>query len=65
MDGRIAVRNLHDLRVGVIRVGTNEASLCCQGKLYVALGQCLFRLFALSNVDLGSDPSYRLPSFVV
>ena len=65
VDGRIAGRNLHDLRVGVIRVGTNEASLCRQGKLYVALCQRLFRLFALSNVDLGSDPSYGLPSFVV
>ena len=65
VDGRIAVRNLHDLRVGVIRVTTNEASLCCQGKLYVALGQRLFRPFALSNVDLGSDASYWLPSFVV
>ena len=65
VDGRIAGRNLHDLRVGVIRVATNEASLCCQGKLYVALGQCLLCLFALSNVDLGSDPSYWLPGFVV
>ena len=65
MDGRIARRNLHDLGISVIGVGTNEASLCCQGKLYVALGQCLFRLFALSNVDLGSDPSYWLPRFVV
>ena len=41
VDGRIAVRNLHNLRVGVIRVGTNHGSLCCEGKLYVALGQCL------------------------
>src|SRR5215510_11145038 len=65
VDGRIAGRNLHDLRVGVISVGTNEASLCCQSKLYVALGQCLFRLFALGNVNLGSDPSYWLSSFVV
>ena len=38
MDGRIPARNLHDLRVGVIRVGANETSLCCQGELYVALG---------------------------
>ena len=51
VDGRIAVRNLHDLRVGVIRVATNEANLCCQGKLYVALGQCQFRLLAFSNID--------------
>jgi len=65
VDGRIPARNLHDLRVGVIRVGANETSLCCQGELYVALGQCLLRLFAFSNVDLGSDPSYWLPSFVV
>ena len=57
VDGRIAFRNLHDLRVGIIRVGTNQASLCCQSKLYFALGQCLFCLFALSNVDLCSDPS--------
>src|SRR5262245_14419779 len=65
MDGRIAGRNLHDLRVGVISVGTNKPSLCCQGKLYVAFGQCQFCKFALRNVNLDSDPSYRLASFVV
>src|SRR6476660_1528701 len=65
VNGRITGRNLHDLRVGVIRVGTNEASLCCQGKLYVALGQCLFRLFALSNVDISADPSHRPPELIV
>ena len=30
VDGRIAIRNLHDLRIGVIRVGANEANLCCE-----------------------------------
>src|SRR5262249_33153031 len=65
VDGRIAGRNLHDLRVRVICVGTNEPSLRCQGELYVALRQRLFRKFALSNVDLGSDTSYCLPGFIV
>src|SRR5262245_30733020 len=50
VDGRITARNLHDLRVGVIRVGTNEARLCCQGKLYVALSQGEFRQLATGDV---------------
>src|SRR5262245_33856990 len=65
VDRSITSRDSHDLCIGVISVGANEPSLGCQGKLYVALGQCLFRLFALCNVDLGSDPLYWLPSFVV
>jgi hypothetical protein len=65
VNGRIAGRNLHDLRVGVIRVATNAASLCRQTKLYVAFGQRPFCLFALSNVDLCSGPSYGLTGIVV
>src|SRR5262249_5671942 len=65
VDGRIAGRNLHELCVGVIREATNEASLCRQGELYIALSECLFHLFALGHIDVDADQAFRVAGLVI
>ena len=51
VDCYIALGNLHDLCVGVIREATNETGLCRQGKLYVALFQHQLSFLALGDVS--------------
>ena len=50
VNGRIALRNLHDLRVGVIRVAADASRLPRQSELQVALGQLSLCLFAVGDV---------------
>ena len=65
MERSIALVNLHRVCVDIVGVAADEGSLSRQSKLHVALSQGQLRLFALSHVDLGSDRSYWLPSFIV
>src|SRR5262245_20859210 len=51
MDGRVALRDLHDLRVRVIRVTANESRLACQRQLHGALAQGQLGLSALSDIS--------------
>ena len=50
VDGRITLRNLHPICVGVIGVAADEASLCRQSELHVAFSKCQLRVLALANV---------------
>src|SRR4029450_10365091 len=52
VDGRIALRNLHDLGVGVIREAADESRLSGQRKLNVAFSQGQLGLLALADIEL-------------
>src|SRR5689334_20356701 len=65
MDCRVAFGNLHDLRVGVICVAADEADLCRQTKLHIAVSQRQLRLLALGDIDIGTDdPLYGTVAIV-
>src|SRR5262245_21766602 len=51
VNGRIAFRNLHDLRVGVVRVTADESRLSCQRELHGALAQSQLGFLALGNIS--------------
>ena len=52
VDGRIALGNLHDLRIGVIRVAADESRLSRQRKLNVAFRQGQLRFLSFADIDL-------------
>ena len=54
MDGGITFRDLHHIRVDIMRVGADEAGLSRQRELHVALGQCSLGFLALG--DVAGDP---------
>src|SRR5262245_23859853 len=51
VEGRIAFRNLHDLRVGVICVAANESRLSCERQLDGAFAQGQLGFSALSDIS--------------
>jgi hypothetical protein len=65
VDGRIALRDLHDFLAGIIGVAANARSLSSQGELRVAFGQSLLRERALSDVGIVAEKADRLASRLV
>ena len=54
MNGRIPVRNLHQLGVDIIRVAADEAGLSSQRELQIALRQGELGFLAFCDVDVGA-----------
>src|SRR6185503_7734513 len=55
MDGRIAIRDLHNFRANIIGITANARSLSGQSELCAALNQCLRGQLAVCDVSVVAE----------
>src|SRR5262249_7474208 len=61
----IALRNLHEFGIGIIREAANVSGPACQSKLNVAFNEGLLGTLALSHIDVDAHHPLRTPIFIV